>query len=223
MLPSTMTRTPTLYQMWHVVLPLKGTPDAKSRLDLPRSTRDRMVHAMAADTLEALLAAAEVQKVSILSRRRDLSLPSTSAAEAEVIVQPRGLGSLDQALAWFASTHTDGSSGLAVVVADLPALRPASMTAVLTSAAHHRVAMVTDTEGSGTTVLTAGNAAELPPHFGEASAAAHRAAGAVYVRGTPDVQCDVDTVLDLARARVLGLGQHTLALLGELDLAGDAL
>ena len=87
-----MTRTPTLYQMWHVVLPLKGTPDAKSRLDLPRSTRDRMVHAMAADTLEALLAAAEVQKVSILSRRRDLSLPSTSAAEAEVIVQPRGLG-----------------------------------------------------------------------------------------------------------------------------------
>ena len=82
--------------------------------------------------------------------------------------------------------------------------------------------MVTDTEGSGTTVLTAGNAAELPPHFGEASAAAHRAAGAVYVRGTPDVRCDVDTVLDLARARVLGLGQHTLALLGELDLAGDA-
>lgn len=205
--------------MWHVILPLKGTDDAKSRLDLPRPTRDRMVYAMAADTLDTLLATPDVLRVSVLSRHLDDRFALPFAPAAEVVIQPEGLRSLDQALTWFASTHTDDSSGVAVVVADLPALRAESMTSVLQHATRHRVAMVADAQGSGTTILTCKNPADLRPHFGAGSAAAHGAAGAVLVTGMPDAQCDVDTTEDLARASAIGLGPHTLELLSELDLA----
>ncbi|MEO8106448.1 MAG: 2-phospho-L-lactate guanylyltransferase [Actinomycetes bacterium] len=205
--------------MWQVVLPLKGTDDAKSRLDLSRTTRHQMVGAMAADTLTALLATPEVHKVSVLSRRPDPLVPSPVAREAEVIVQPERLTSLDQALAWFAHTHAASSTHLAIVVADLPALRPESMTSVLTDAARHHLAMVADASGTGTTILTTCSPARLPTHFGAGSAAAHQAAGAALISGTPDTQCDVDTTDDLDRAREIGLGPHMLALLSKSELA----
>ncbi|MGB2839787.1 MAG: 2-phospho-L-lactate guanylyltransferase [Actinomycetes bacterium] len=205
--------------MWHVVIPMKGTDDAKSRLDLPSSTRDRVVQAMAADTLGAVLATPAVARVSVLSRAAGLRLDAPGASAVEVVIQPEAQWSLDRALTWFALTHTDGSSGLAVVVADLPALRAESMADVLRHSALHRVAMVTDTRGSGTTILATSEPAGLRTHFGKDSAAAHRAAGAVHVPSTPDTQCDVDTVEDLERARAIGLGPHTLELLVDLDLA----
>lgn len=211
-------QTPTLYQMWHVVLPLKGTADAKSRLKLPSSARDRLVGAMADDTLNAVMASTEVVTVSVLSRRSGRSIPSGSTSDVEVIIQPQRLRSLDQALTWFAANHADSRCGLAVVVADLPALQPASLTAVLQGAARHRLAMVADADESGTTILTAVDAAGLRPHFGEHSAAAHRVAGAVQVPGTPDTRRDVDTAHDLTLARHIGLGPRTREVLAELAL-----
>lgn len=205
--------------MWHVVLPLKGTDDAKSRLALPRSARDRVAYAMAADTIDALLDTPDVGRVSVLSRTPGLRFDAPGASAVEVVIQPEAEWSLDRALRWFAMTHTDGSSGLAVVVADLPALRAESMAEVLRHAALHRVAMVSDARGSGTTILTSSDPAELRSHFGAGSAAAHRAAGAVQVPSTPDTECDVDTAEDLERAHVIGLGPHTLELLADLDLA----
>ena len=172
---------------------------------------------MAADTLTALLATPEVLKVSVLSRRSEPLVPASLARAVDIVVQPERLSSLDQALAWFISKHTDGSTCLAVVVADLPALQPESMTHVLNDATRHRVAMVADAQGTGTTILTTRDPTQLRTHFGEGSAAVHRAAGAVAIFGAPDTRCDVDTADDLARAREIGLGAHTLALLAASD------
>ena len=204
--------------MWHVVLPMKGTDDAKSRLHLPASVRSRVVDAMAADTLDAVLAAGEVTRVSLLTSRPGLRVPHASAADVDVIVQPRALRTLDQALRWFASSHTHDSSALAVVMPDLPALRTGSVTTFLQAAAGHRSAMVTDSDEDGTTMLTSSPAGDIRPHFGVHSAAAHLAAGVVSVVTPADARRDVDTTHDLAHARALGLGPHTRALLAQLDL-----
>ena len=203
--------------MWHVVLPFKGTDDAKSRLQLPPSTRSRLVDAMAADTLDAVLASSEVLRVSLLTRH--LPAPHVGSTGVDVVAQPEALSSLDQALTWFACSYADASSPLAIVMADLPALRTESVTAFLQTAALHPAAMVTDCDGSGTTMLTSRPAADVRPHFGMRSAAEHRAAGAVPVATAADAQRDVDTTHDLAHARALGLGPHTRELLAELDVA----
>jgi len=132
-------------------------------------------------------------------------------------VQPHGMSSLSQALMWFSSEQADPSVPLAVVVADLPALRPQSMAQVLQLALRHRQATVDDVDERGTTVLTARDPVDLQPHFGDRSAAAHRKTGAVLLSAGLDVRSDVDTVGGLRRAQRLGLGPHTAALLAETE------
>lgn len=201
--------------MWHVVVPLKGSPDAKSRLALPQAVRLGLVRAMAADTVAALAATPDVLKISILGRTPDLGLSDSAAADADVVVQPRGMSSLSQALVWFSAEQADPSVPLAVVVADLPALRPQSMAQVLQLALRHRQATVDDVDERGTTVLTARDPVDLQPHFGDRSAAAHRRTGAVLLSAGVDVRSDVDTIEGLRRGQRLGLGPHTSALLAE--------
>lgn len=200
--------------MWHVVVPLKGWGSSKSRLELPEPARRQVVQAMAADTLAALGGCPDVHSISVLVRDHDLAHSSVLQA-VDVVVQPDSIASLDAALRWFAATDRARLGPLAVVVADLPALRPQSVSETLHRAERHRRAMVADRQGSGTTVLTALEALPLEPHFGASSAAAHEAAGVTVIASTPDVACDVDTLTDLAHARSLGLGPETAALLSD--------
>ena len=216
--PLTDGTTPTLYQMWHVVLPLKGTDDAKSRLQVPPSARKRMVVAMAADTMSAVQSTPDVHRVTVLSRQAGGALTSFVERAFDIAIQPPEAASLDEALQWFASTRADRATPLAVVVADLPALTPQSMADVLMLADKQRMGMVADSPGTGTTILTARDPAEMITHFGDQSASAHQADGARLLPGAEDARCDVDTVDDLMHATALGLGPHTLALLAELEL-----
>ncbi len=201
--------------MWHAVVPLKGWGTSKSRLALPEGVRRQIVQAMAADTLATLKACPDIQAVSVLVRDRDLIGSPVLRDIDDVVVQPDATASLDAALGWFATTHAPEQVPLAVVVADLPALRAQSLSEVLVHAAEHPFAMVADREGSGTTVLTALLAADLAPHFGAKSAAAHQTAGATLVTSPPDLACDVDTLADLEHARTLGLGPLTAAILAD--------
>ena len=192
--------------MWHVVVPLKGWGASKSRLSLPETARRRVVQAMAKDTLAALTSCPEIETVSALVRDHELLGSPVLRGIDDVVVQPEATPTLDAALGWFATMHAQEQVPLAVVVADLPALRVASLSEVLRQAHEHLFAMVADRAGSGTTVLTALRATDLDPHFGTNSAAAHQAAGATLVTGPADVACDVDTLADLAHARLLGTG-----------------
>lgn len=213
--------------MWHVVVPLKGWHAAKSRIALSDAVRVHLVQAMVADTLAALDACDAVSRITVLTADRALvGSPVLSPAD-DVLVQPDAAPTLNAALRWFATTamsvtpQNGSRTRLAVVVADLPAARAASLTSVL-AAAHaaagkgHPSAMVADRAGSGTTVLTDTTADALAPHFGTGSALAHQREGAVLLPGTPDLACDVDTLDDLACAETIGLGPHTSNLVARL-------
>ncbi len=201
--------------MWHVVVPLKGSPDAKSRLAVSQTARLELVRAMAADTVAAVAASADIRTITILARTSDLGLPPAVTSAADVVVQPRRVSSLNDVLEWFSCELGGTSDPLAVVVADLPALRPRSMEQVLTAALTHPHAMVQDADERGTTVLTARDPALLHPQFGLQSADRHRRAGAVVLSADPHVRRDVDTIEDLREGRRLGLGPHTAAILAD--------
>jgi 2-phospho-L-lactate guanylyltransferase len=85
----------------------------------------------------------------------------------------------------------------------------------------HETAFVPDVEGTGTTLLTAKRPALLQPKFGVGSASAHASSGAVRLAGwgLSRVRRDVDSVADLFEAARLGVGEHTRALMNEIDLA----
>jgi 2-phospho-L-lactate guanylyltransferase len=70
-------------------------------------------------------------------------------------------------------------------------------------------AFVADDKVVGTTALLAQAPRYLTPHFGLDSAAAHKAAGAALLPGTPRARLDVDTQDDLRRAIALGVGPAT--------------
>ena len=105
---------------------------------------------------------------------------------------------------------------MALLSADLPALRPAELTAALAAAAAHARSFVPDAAGGGTTLLAAAPGVPADPRYGAGSAAAHRASGAVPLTGDwPSLRRDVDTAADLLAAAALGLGPATRAWTAE--------
>jgi 2-phospho-L-lactate guanylyltransferase len=192
---------------WTVVLPEKTCPAAKTRL-LPASTSPdahrRLVEAVRADTLAAARAAEGVARVLIVADRAGLP-------DSLVQVRPGLNPGLVEAAAHAARTWPD--DGVAALVGDLPALRPAELAAALTEAAAHPRSFVPDAEGTGTTLLAALPGIGLEPAFGADSAARHRA-GAVALDAGPGLRRDVDTAADLLAAAELGLGPATAAELG---------
>ncbi|WP_353826310.1 NTP transferase domain-containing protein [Agromyces sp. SYSU T0242] len=116
--------------------------------------------------------------------------------------------------------------GTAVLLGDLPALRPEHLDAALEGAARHPRAFVPDAEGTGTTLATASPGVAFVPHFGRDSAARHRAAGyadlTVRAAAGPGsvaaaLRRDVDTAAELAEAVALGVGARTAEVVGALD------
>lgn len=134
----------------------------------------------------------------------------------EVVVEDdrgRGLDDSVRLGAQLARRRWPGAS-VAVVTADLPALRSHDLAAVLEAAAAHRRAVVADAEGTGTTVLTTTAGAAVRPAFGLDSFPRHRGLGAadVTAAAADGVRRDVDVDAHLRAARRLGVGEHTAAL-----------
>jgi 2-phospho-L-lactate guanylyltransferase len=192
---------------WTVVLPVKALPAAKTRLlsaSASPAAHRRLVEAVRADTLSAARAAAGVARVLIVTDR---------PGQPDALVQSRpGLNAaLAEAAAHAAKRWP--AEGVAALVGDLPALRPAELAAALAAAAEHPRAFVPDAEGTGTTLLAARPGIPLEPAFGAGSAARHGGA-AVPLRAGPGLRRDVDTAADLQAAAEVGLGPATAAELG---------
>ncbi|QYB00721.1 2-phospho-L-lactate guanylyltransferase (plasmid) [Rhodococcus sp. USK10] len=102
---------------------------------------------------------------------------------------------------------------IAVLQADLPALKPTELAEALSHARSARRSFVPDKQGTGTTALIAFGV-ELEPRFGANSAHLHRRSGAIRLSGDwPGLRCDIDTPDDLTAASLLGLGNATTAAL----------
>jgi 2-phospho-L-lactate guanylyltransferase len=107
-------------------------------------------------------------------------------------------------------------AGVALLSADLPALRSDELHRVLTQAASHAGAFVADASGLGTTLVSSSHGPPTPA-FGRRSRARHRTCGLVEIT-LPDVASvrrDVDDAVDLWDAVRLGVGPATRAVLAE--------
>ncbi|MEU8505506.1 2-phospho-L-lactate guanylyltransferase [Streptomyces brevispora] len=198
---------------WSLVVPLKPLAVAKSRLT-PSSgalLRPRLALAFAQDTVHAALACRAVRDVVVVTD--DTRAGAALAALGARVVADSPAAGLNAALAHGARAVRAGRPGAAVAVlnADLPALRHTELTRVLDFSGAFPRAFVTDAAGIGTTFLSAGPGVELNPNFGGLSRARHLASGAaeITLSGIDSVRQDVDTGDDLRAALALGVGPYT--------------
>ena len=103
---------------------------------------------------------------------------------------------------------------IAVIAADLPCLTADDVRTVLAGAALIPRGFVIDEGRSGTTMLTT-TGPSLLPTFGEHSARRHLATGAEPLPATAAARLDVDQLDALLRARDLGVGAATAAVLSR--------
>ncbi|WP_436502071.1 2-phospho-L-lactate guanylyltransferase [Actinokineospora sp. HUAS TT18] len=202
-----------------LVVPVKHLDRAKTRLRgaVPGGAaahRD-LVLALLVDTLTAATAAAGVRRVLVVCE--DERVVDAVRATGAECVDERGLPGLNAALRYGADRLRAADPAVAVgaLQADLPALRPADLTAVIAEAAGRR-AFAADRDGTGTTLLLAAPGMALDPRFGPGSASAH-GRDAVRVGVACDtLRCDVDTAGDLAEALTLGVGARTAQVAGDV-------
>jgi 2-phospho-L-lactate guanylyltransferase len=207
---------------WTLVLPVKGGPLAKSRL----GARPEVGAAIALDCLHAALACSMVGRCVVVTAD-----PSTRAAAkaagADVVAESRpGAGlvaAIRDGLAAVRSCAPWSAGPTAVLLADLPALRPVDLEVAL-AAVGTRLAgrpaplmcAVPDADGSGTVLLAAATPGSLDPAFGTDSLAEHVRRGAVSLDlDLPRLRRDVDTPADLEAALALGVGPRTESAVGE--------
>ena len=203
---------------WTVVIPVKGAPAAKSRLapTVADDARAMLARAFALDTIAAALAARSVAHVIVVGD--DPALAGGAEFLAEPVDGPRSLGSAIAHGIAHASRH-DRASGIAVLLGDLPALRPDELDAALEAAARHPLAFVRDADATGTTLATAmPGATAFEPRFGPDSAARHAAAGFVELAAShlTGLTRDVDTVDALEAVLHHGVGDHTAEVVAHL-------
>jgi 2-phospho-L-lactate/phosphoenolpyruvate guanylyltransferase len=198
---------------WVVLLAVKPLPLAKSRLDRP--DRSALTLAFAADTAATARSVESVEAVLVVTDDDDAR--QLLSPDAVVITDEPGAG-LNAALSHGAAEAAKRwpGTGVVVVAADLPALRPAGLAAALALAGHHRRAVVADAVGTGTVLLSADAGTPLLPAFGPGSRARHIAGGAVDLTDallpgseTDGLRHDVDTAADLDVAIRIGVGAVT--------------
>ncbi|MFR9800829.1 2-phospho-L-lactate guanylyltransferase [Pseudonocardia sp. RS010] len=202
-----------------LVVPVKGLDAAKSRL---RGAADggvgdparhaELALALALDTLAAVLAAARVAAVVVVTS--DETVGQELAGTRVRVVRDEPASGLNAALV-HGTALLPRELPHGALQADLPALRPEELDSALGEALAHASgrAFCADARGDGTTLLLAAPGTPLNPRFGPGSAAAHTASGAVpLVGGLPGLRRDVDTEADLREACALGVGPRTAGL-----------
>ncbi|GAB3605762.1 hypothetical protein GCM10027413_11710 [Conyzicola nivalis] len=198
---------------WIVVVPVKGTAEAKSRFgEVP--DRGALALAIALDTTTAALAAESVVGVIVVTSGAVAT--AFDDLDALVVVEdaPAGLPAAIASGIELAAELGAPGRGIAVLLGDLPALTPGELDAALGLAAAHERATVADADGTGTVLVTAADGATHATAFGPGSSAAHVAAGYVPLDLPADsgLRNDVDTLEQLT---ALGprLGSRTTAAL----------
>ena len=217
---------------WTVVVPIKGGAAAKSRLRsgwerdagpaLAVGLTARLAEAIASDTLAAAIGCPLVHTVLVVTADPAVA---GSVTEPGTMVVPESTPGSGLAAAIEDGLRAAPAGPVAILLGDVPALRPQDLGAALGTAALilaerqvelHRGAMtaVPDADGTGTVLLAALDAADLAPAFGTASFVQHQRRGAVAIGWELGrLRRDVDTPGDLWDAAALGLGRRTSALL----------
>lgn len=209
---------------WRLVIPVKQAHLAKTRLSLPEGPdRTILARAIACDTIEAAAGAIRPDSIAVVTSDDQVA---PWAAELGAVVVPDPGGGLNAAVSaglahWAAAGAAQPpptppiryAPSVAVLLGDVPAMRSVDLATGLAAAGAHRLAVIPDHEGTGTVLLTASAGAgpeDLRPAFGQDSAAAHEAMGAVRLDlDLPRLRTDADTNAALTVIRALGAGPRT--------------
>ena len=212
---------------WGLVVPVKRLTLAKTRLGQPYgpysdAARQDLALAFAADVVTAGLRCPLVGVVVVVTDD-PLASAALGALGAQVVPDAPDAGhnaALEHGAALARSRFQ--AVGVATLSADLPCLTAGALAAALGQVDEGDRAFAPDAAGTGTTLLAAGPGAALDAAYGPGSAERHRRSGAVLLEVAAGLRLDVDTADDLVRARALGVGAATAALLvGLTGLAGQ--
>jgi 2-phospho-L-lactate guanylyltransferase len=181
---------PDLDPGWHVVVPVKGGPAAKSRL---RHSLDdgAVVAAVAHDTLDVAARVVGPGRVVVVTSERAETAYAREAGH--VLVGDPGTGLDDACAAGVEVALALGARCVAVLLGDHPALTPVELVDVLRAGERHESFFVADAEGTGTALVgsTTGRAPALA--FGPGSAGRHRDLGHAPLEvEAPGLRHDVD-------------------------------
>ena len=206
------------------VLPVKTFGRAKQRLGAAVDDRAQLAEAMAADVLDALGMVRGLDGVIVVTAD-----PHIAGGDwVEVVHDPLEAGQSIAAARGVRTAVARGAARVLLVPGDCPALEPAEVDELL-STAGPGVVIVPDRHGSGTNALLLDPPTAIVPAFGPGSFARHAAlaagaGAAVRVGRLPSLELDVDTPGDLAalQAALRGGGggaERTRALLERLTRA----
>jgi 2-phospho-L-lactate guanylyltransferase len=192
---------------WTIVIPVKGTATAKSRL----GGSAELARAIALDTVEAACGVAGARVIVVTSSRASRDFVALGA----IVVADPGSG-LNSAVG--AGIAAAGDGPVAVLLGDVPGMRSFELeeALALALAGEHSLVMVADADDTGTVLLAARNPADHRPQFGVGSRAAHGAAGYVElaIPAMSGLRRDVDTADQLA-ALGTRVGWRTAAVIGR--------
>lgn len=206
---------------WHLVVPVKGGPQAKSRLNAPEGVdHASLATALALDTVTAAAAAVGPSHVLVVTSGAGIT-EQVAALGVRVLADP-GSGLNPAVSAGLADLHRAGRDGpTGVLLGDLPAVRVGELRQALDAASHGGPSFVPDAVGTGTVLLTGSSPPQVEPHFGAGSASAHELAGHERLElDLPGLRTDVDDEASLRLVLCLGVGTHTARLLAHLIAPG---
>lgn len=197
---------------WQIIVPVKGTTHAKSRLgEAAGPHRPRLALAFAQDTVAAAMNCPLVADATVVTG--DTTAASAFEQTGVHLFDDGAADGLNAAIsvAIREDSRLRDAERVAVLLGDLPALTSAALQHALAVAESHEFSFVPDDKDLGTTLLCARGAAALRPLFGVESAAAHEAAGAIRLSDSQftTLRHDVDDLDDLLIALRIGVGEHT--------------
>lgn len=197
-----------------MVLPVGSFAEAKTGLaGQVAGHHAELAHAFYLDTLRAVRATPAVGVVVVVTS--DPLAASQARTLGAVTATERVSGRGAECAATRGVTSLAPDAPVAVLVADLPALRPDELHQALTVASQHRRSFVADSGGKGATALIARRASYLWPALGSGPRGRVALGGAHEIGLPPDagLRLAVDTPRDLAAARERGLGLYSAAVL----------
>lgn len=205
---------------WHVVVPVKGGHDAKSRLRLSLDD-DSLIAAIVHDTLDVVSQVVTPARLVIVTGDPAESARARDAGFFVVLDPGEGLNAACtagvSAVRSAPSVRHDGPVPVAILLGDHPALTPGELVAALGAGADHETFFVPDADGLGTALLGTTTAGAPDLAFGPGSAASHSALGHTRLDlDLPGLRHDVDDEQSLRHVLAhLTLGARTRRALGR--------
>jgi 2-phospho-L-lactate guanylyltransferase len=200
---------------WRVIIPIKGQLTAKSRLSPPAGVaRADLAHGFALDTITAAVAAIPPAQLVVVTS--DEHTATFVREMGSIVIADQGDG-LNPAIALGIGyvQVVLGSGPTAVLLGDIPTLRPQDLVTALAACGQHQAALVPDACGLGTVLLSALSPADLHPRFGPDSARAHSRDCVRLDLDLPALRTDVDDDQGLRNAIKIGVGKYTAVVLGS--------